>query len=309
MSKSDLERPNLTNGQKNPKYVDVLDEDKPIKEQNYACISFLSPENILKQKELFFFNEFINSYDKDTSIKKFMGFLGWMGDQYGIELEDLTKDFNDFLKKEHDNLFHTTLSDEYKNFLDMNEEKLQQEFDNQNNYQTSVRGLKVRGNFNTIEEAKMRAEVLREADPFNQIYVGEVGKWMPWEPVYYKTGEVEYLEPELNQLMQEKNKNEQAAKRQFEDRVKEAKRKAIENNIKTAEDSGNKLTQNIDNEGNLVGVGSDMTTQVKNLMNNEEITSADVRKELFEGEDIRTKAFDKEHEDPMIEKFKELNKK
>ena len=52
-----------------------------------------------------------------------------------------------------------------------------------------------------------------------------------------------------------------------------------------------------------------MTTQVKNLMNNEEITSADVRKELFEGEDIRTKAFDKEHEDPMIEKFKELNKK
>ena len=50
-------------------------------------------------------------------------------------------------------------------------------------------------------------------------YVGPVGMWMPWEPEAYKTGRVEYLEDELNQLMSEKNKNEKAAKQEFEKRV------------------------------------------------------------------------------------------
>ena len=34
------------------KYADLLDEDQPISGQKFACISFVSPENILKQKVL-----------------------------------------------------------------------------------------------------------------------------------------------------------------------------------------------------------------------------------------------------------------
>ena len=49
-------------------------------------------------------------------------------------------------------------------------------------------------------------------------------------------------------------KNESKAKEEFENRVKESKRKAIEDNIKKAEKSGNVLTQTIDEQGNLVGV-------------------------------------------------------
>jgi hypothetical protein len=37
------------NGKKNPKYVDLLEEDKPISGQKFVCVSFVSPENILKQ--------------------------------------------------------------------------------------------------------------------------------------------------------------------------------------------------------------------------------------------------------------------
>ena len=48
------------NGKKNPKYVDLLEEDKPIANQKFACISFVSPENILKQKE----REYIQKYDR-----------------------------------------------------------------------------------------------------------------------------------------------------------------------------------------------------------------------------------------------------
>jgi hypothetical protein len=37
------------------KYVDLLDEDKPIGGQKYVCLSFISPEDHIKNKELFFF--------------------------------------------------------------------------------------------------------------------------------------------------------------------------------------------------------------------------------------------------------------
>ena len=43
----------------NPKYVDLLGEDKPISGQKFCCLSFLSPEKILKDKKIFLFeNEF-----------------------------------------------------------------------------------------------------------------------------------------------------------------------------------------------------------------------------------------------------------
>ena len=40
--------------------IDYLEVDKPIPGQNYVCISFVSPENIYKQKELFVFNKYMN---------------------------------------------------------------------------------------------------------------------------------------------------------------------------------------------------------------------------------------------------------
>ena len=125
--------------------------------------------------------------------------------------------------------------------------------------------------------------MLREVDPNHNVYVGPVGMWMPWEPEAYKTGRVEYLEEELNQLMSEKNKNEASAKQEFEKRVVEAKRTAIEENKKIARESGAKLTQNIDKDGNLVGINN---TIENTLSLKEEVTSADIRKELFEGNNI-----------------------
>jgi hypothetical protein len=41
-----------------PNYVDLLEEDKPISGQKFVCMSFISPEKILKQKDAFFFQEF-----------------------------------------------------------------------------------------------------------------------------------------------------------------------------------------------------------------------------------------------------------
>jgi len=91
------------------------------------------------------------------------------------------------------------------------------------------------------------------------------------------------LEKELNELMHEKNKNEAKAKQEFDARVKESKRKAIEDNIKKATENKNKLSQTINKDGELVGV-KEMNTQMQFL--GEEATVEEVRSELFEGDNI-----------------------
>jgi hypothetical protein len=202
-------------------------------------------------------------------------------------------DYQEFIKSEKDNLIDDSLESEYKTFLDHKEEQLEKEFAEQHNFQTSVRGVKVRGSFPTQQEAELRCKLLREQDPNHDIFVGPVGVWMPWEPEAYKTGKVEYLEQELNQLMHEKVKNEETAKQEFEARVKETKQKAIQENIERAKESGNKLTQTVDEDGNLIGVSGMNTTETALEQQNEIISSADITQELFMGDNIRTKATDK----------------
>ena len=282
--KSGFERKEL-NGKPNPKYVDLLEEDKPIAGQKFVCVSFCSPEEILKKRELFFFEEFLKKWELNKSMEKFVQFLNFVAFKYNVSFDDVSNDFKEFVKEERETIAKTTFEDEYKTFLDNNEEDLQKKFDIAHNFQTSTRGIKIRGSYPTQEEAELRAKMLREMDDKHNIFVGPVGMWMPWDPEAYKTGRVEYLEEELNQLMSEKQKNESNAKSAFDQRVKESKQKAIDENIKNAEKSGNTLTQTIDEEGNLVGVNN-ANTQEFALKEQENISTADICMELFEGENI-----------------------
>ena len=276
------------NGKTNPKYVDLLDEDKPISGQKFVCVSFCSPEEILKKKELFFFEEFLKKWDFNKSMEKFVLFLNFVSFKYNVSFEDLSNDFKDFVKEEKETLAKSTFEDDYKTFLDNNEEQLQKQFDIAHNFQTNTRGIKIRGSYPTQEEAELRAKMLREIDDRHNIFVGPVGLWMPWDPEAYKTGKVEYMEEELNQLMSEKKKNETNAKTAFEQRLKETKQKAIDENIKNAEKSGNTLTQTIDEEGNLIGINNVNTQEfaLREQKEDENISTADICRELFEGENI-----------------------
>jgi hypothetical protein len=131
--------------------------------------------------------------------------------------------------------------------------------------------------------------MLREIDPNHDVYVGAVGMWMPFHPEAYKTGRVEYLEKDLNELMSHKKKNDEISKEQFKERVKESKKKAIEENIAKARKEGNKLMQTIDEEGNLINADK-MDVPGKNLLfgdkEDDDVSTADLRKELFEAEDV-----------------------
>lgn len=283
-----VEYKNNLDGSENPKYIDLLDEDKPIAGQKFACISFISPDKIIRQKDMFFFEEFLKQFDLNKSLEKFTQFLNFISFKYHVDFDKMTKDFEEFVKEEKVNLHKTTLDDEYKNFIDAHEEKLEEKYKENYGFQTSTRGLKIRGVYPNEQEAELRCKILRELDPHHDIYVGPVGMWIPWEPEAYKTGRVEYLEDELNQLMNEKQKNEKTAKMEFDKRVREAKEKAMEENRKKAEESGNVLTQTITKDGELVNIKNLNTTEMNLLENGEEVSDESIRKQLFEGDDIVT---------------------
>jgi len=272
-----------TDGTENDKYVDLLDEDKPIAAQKFSCISFISPEEILKQKEMFMFEHFIKSWDFHKSLEKYNQFLNFLSFKYNLSFDNLAADLKEFVDSERDNIVSMKMEDEYKNFMDRTEDKLEKEFNAKHDFQTSIRGIKIRGSFPTQEEAELRAKVLRKVDPNHDVYVGPVGMWIPFHPDAYKTGKVEYMEETLNELMSEKEKNEEQAKNEFEYRVKETKREAIAKNKKLAQETGNKITQTVDENGNLTSVDN-TNTQIETL--GEDATVDDIKKELFEGDNI-----------------------
>jgi hypothetical protein len=269
-----FERKQLPDGTPNPKYVDLCDEDAPLAGQKFVCMSFISPEKILKKRELFLMDEFVKQWDFSKSMEKYFDFLNFLAYKYNLKIDDISADFREFVKEEETRIKASSIDDDYKTFIDKHETRLNEQFNRAHAFQTSVRGLKIRGVYPSQEEAELRCKKLREYDPNHDIFVGPVGMWIPWDPDAYKTGRVEFMEEELNQLHQEKMKNEEKAKQEFEARIKESKRAAIQKNIELAKKSGNVLTQTLNEEGNLVGVRENINFEDR------DVASADIRDEL-----------------------------
>jgi hypothetical protein len=98
----------------------------------------------------------------------------------------------------------------YDDFLFSNRVKLEDEFFTKNEFRTTVRGVKVRGSYNSKEEAVARSKKLQRQDPLHNIYVADVGKWLPWDPEPSDISEQEYAEEKLNTLMKNYKENEEA---------------------------------------------------------------------------------------------------
>ena len=123
-------------GSENPKYVDLLDEDKPVAGQKFVCLSFISPEKTLKQKEMFYFEHFLKNWDFKKSIEKFAQFLNFVSFKYNLDYDKVMEDFKSFTKEEKANILNSTIEDDYKNFLDEQETQLDNAFGELHGFQT-----------------------------------------------------------------------------------------------------------------------------------------------------------------------------
>lgn len=174
------------------KEIDYLDEDKPIRGQNYVCLSFISPEDIIRNKEVYYLEKYLTKFSTDV-VNLFDNLILKYPDQ-----ADLIK----LIRENHQHLFDgEDLERDFKFFKQHSAEKVEAEYLEKNNFQTSVRGIKVRGVFETLKEAQVRAELLRRTGDKFDIFVGQVGVWCPWSPNPEDIQEQEYAEAQLNTLV------------------------------------------------------------------------------------------------------------
>jgi hypothetical protein len=188
--------------------IDYLDEDPEIPNQRYCIISFLSPEKVIQQKNEFYFQEFVSWMDYQWKVKGLEHFMAFLSKKYTLKVEDLMKDAEEFVKVRNEEVKATDVHEEYQVFLLKQEKELQEAYDSKVNFRTNIRGVKVRRCFPTVEETQMFAKVLQRKYPKDNLFIGKVGCWLPWDPSEHLMPEVEYAERELNELMRKYKENE-----------------------------------------------------------------------------------------------------
>jgi hypothetical protein len=190
---------------------DYLDVDKPITGQNFYCVSFVSPDKILEQKDKFMFYHYERAVNKKISTMLDEGLTSLIdkSEDGNVDISDVIVLKKSVIKtcEEYDLTFEQ-FKNKYEDFKFSNEEKIGEVFDKANNFKTSVRGVKVRGVYDTKREADVRASVLQRQDPLFDVFVGQMGYWCPWDPNPQKIEDIEYMNNDLNKLVKEYKSNE-----------------------------------------------------------------------------------------------------
>lgn len=181
------------------KQQDFLDEDPILRGQNYVCLSFLSPEDLLRNKDVFMFERYIEKFSNDVNR-----IASDLSEKFG---SDVAQVFTN-LKDSYSHVFKPAdIQDDFRFFKSTESERLEKEFHELNEFRTTVRGIKVRGVFDTVAEAKNRADFLkRQGDKFD-IFIAQVGCWCPWSPNPMDIADAEYSETQLNTFMKMYNDN------------------------------------------------------------------------------------------------------
>jgi hypothetical protein len=226
-----------------------LEGDEEIRGQKYVCLSFLTPNRgVLRSKDLFFQSKFLEFYNMDYKIRATESFLmGQFRDMQNtlsdVELllrneestdatenkslavvlsEKITKlrgeiskktaaDLETHVKSNLADFKESSIVESYEKYMVVNRQRLEDEFHKQKNFQTTMHGLKVRGVYSNQEQANARAKALNKKDPYFNVYVADVGEWLPWDPEPEEVKDQEYQSDDLNKLMQSYKDN--AAKR------------------------------------------------------------------------------------------------
>lgn len=215
---------------------DFLEVDQPIPGQSYCCLSFLSPENVLKKKETFL-------------IKKYLKTVG----------NEIDKD---------------KVEEQYEDFIYTNREVLEKEFYEGQDFTTTVRGLKVRGVYDTLREAQVRAKVLQKRDPNFNVFVGQVGYWLPWDPHPHRIENQEYAEGELNNLVKKYKENQAKKDMHFQENIdyvkEQAAKQVAEQKAKNAKEAAGQVEELETAVNTDSGVVNEVSQEIKNDFENQD---------------------------------------
>jgi Family of unknown function (DUF5832) len=120
----------------------------------------------------------------------------------------------------------------------------------------NAKGIKIRGVYNTMEDAKKRCEQIRQFDKVFNVFVGEVGSWLPWDDDPESAEEAVYAEEKLNQMMKSFKEQQVKAKefhelrkqQQIEQSIKSSQAKDDDKSLSDDKDLNNIIEDNIKDE-------------------------------------------------------------
>lgn len=215
--------------------VDYLDEDPVLSGREYAIVSFLSPDKILPKRDLWFFQKFRQAYVIQTRLKCMETFMAFLSQKYGISVNDIMADYGEFSKAHStkEEVTYSDIDDAWETFMMTQGDALQRQFNEEVDFQTNIRGFKIRDVAESVAEARHKAKRFAEMDnhKFN-VSIVATGKWAPWDPNPETVQDIEYANESLNTLMQKYHEN-QALKDEFWAKEKaERVQKTIEENRK-----------------------------------------------------------------------------
>lgn len=225
---------------------DYLQVDPPVPGQNWACMSFISPEDMVQKRNLYYFNQFlyaeVNKSLKDQAVHMAKEVNVLLCQTFETKIEKLKKSVNetDNLVAEHlDKAYkdlqieedefagrcmhlykvdYDEIHDKYSMYKTQNATEMDKKFDQENDFKTSIRGFKVRGVFNERKQADLKAKDFRELGEPVHVFVAPVGYWCPWDPDPDAIQDSDYMLPALNELMGKYHENVREKNKFFEER-------------------------------------------------------------------------------------------
>jgi len=248
---------------------DFLEQDPPIRGQNYACLSFLFPEDVIINKEAFVFSRFLKDISGDlrlffdNSMERFKDDVSMVSALQSI-------------KERYDYLFSPQNMDaQYKFFKDIHGDDIDKEYTEANDFITNIRGIKIRGVYDSLVEAQNRAQHIKKMDPKFNLMIGQVGCWCPLSPNVNDIENQEYCETELNTLMKKYKENIQESDMYYQSRKDEM--------VKTIKDNNNGVNHSMDEQIRQDYPSTSQEQPVKDMVDTESDLDLEVQKRKQEG--------------------------
>ncbi|ULY68606.1 hypothetical protein [Chlorella virus XW01] len=138
--------------------------------------------------------------------------------------------------------------------------------------QTTLSGLKIRGVFSSYDDACNHAKKLQNVDQAFNVFVGEMGKWLPFDPApdseYVKNSE--YANEKLNEMMKKYHENQEKAKLLHEHNKNELIMKNLDSNLSQRRKNRQELMKEINStdgveKDKLVKDLSTLDEQIKSI--------------------------------------------
>lgn len=234
-----------------------LKDDPVLPGQEWVVLSFLNPEDQMVKKSIHYLNNFLTAHLNNELESTAIQISKYVEAKQRKALNKLVEDFaqsaneveqkasqlikgciKDLLPDEQKiieearreyQMDENELLDRYRMYLTENRTLLDREYTQAHGNQTNMRGIKVRGVYPLYDDAKARANFLRDHIEPLDVYVAPMFKWLPLDFYSDEVKSQDHQNKELQKLMDSYYENMNKTKQYHQERLNESREQETSN--------------------------------------------------------------------------------